>query len=342
MTYVSVRQQMHTVQDCTTAPRMWLDTDQGSLTAYLRDEPVDETWLATNRRLHHELMSAVGNAHPGSAPQEAPARPPMTAEQRGALEQVRDTCAVLRTDDQFQTIAKFRAARLVWARIAQVCGVLRADNTGVPARVQHDTYRQFTGDPMHAVKTARAADAPENVIVDCMSNARSRAMNVICRGRRVAFQAFLRRACCSPVWRVRNRLTGSRSTWWTPLWWPYSSTTGHRPAWAYEWLLVAADDLLDDQNAAARAEELRGRSRGIRYSTAREQHHLQRRGLIVLDEQRGTFPSTSPPPRGHRSGVTVARPAAPPSRERPPARSPDLSSSTVSSRRCSCSGVSGL
>ncbi|MGC0364071.1 methylmalonyl-CoA mutase [Rhodococcus sp. 27YEA15] len=26
------------------------------------------------------------------------------------------------TDDQFQTIAKFRAARLVWARIAQVCG----------------------------------------------------------------------------------------------------------------------------------------------------------------------------------------------------------------------------
>lgn len=32
------------------------------------------------------------------------------------------------TDDQFQTIAKFRAARIVWARIAQTCGAPEAGN----------------------------------------------------------------------------------------------------------------------------------------------------------------------------------------------------------------------
>ncbi len=41
------------------------------------------------------------------------------------------------TDDQFQTIAKFRAARLVWARIAQVCGA-----------------SDFGGAPQHAVTSA--------------------------------------------------------------------------------------------------------------------------------------------------------------------------------------------
>ncbi|ELB85887.1 hypothetical protein Rwratislav_47769 [Rhodococcus wratislaviensis IFP 2016] len=65
---------MHAVQDCTTALRRGLDTDQSSLTACLRDEPVDEERLATYRRLHRALMSAVGNAHPGSIPQAAPDR----------------------------------------------------------------------------------------------------------------------------------------------------------------------------------------------------------------------------------------------------------------------------
>lgn len=41
------------------------------------------------------------------------------------------------TDDQFQTIAKFRAARQVWARIAQVCGA-----------------SEFGGAPQHAVTSA--------------------------------------------------------------------------------------------------------------------------------------------------------------------------------------------
>ncbi|WKN59894.1 hypothetical protein HJ581_0039275 [Rhodococcus opacus] len=47
MTHVSVQQHMHAVQDCTTALRRGLDTDQSSLTACLRDEPVDEERLAT-------------------------------------------------------------------------------------------------------------------------------------------------------------------------------------------------------------------------------------------------------------------------------------------------------
>ncbi|WP_072691072.1 methylmalonyl-CoA mutase family protein [Rhodococcus marinonascens] len=41
------------------------------------------------------------------------------------------------TDDQFQTIAKFRAARQIWARIAQVCGA-----------------PEFGGAPQHAVTSA--------------------------------------------------------------------------------------------------------------------------------------------------------------------------------------------
>ncbi|MDV6248024.1 hypothetical protein R1X32_09025 (plasmid) [Rhodococcus opacus] len=66
----------------------------------------------------------------------------MTTEQRGALEHVRDTYAVLRT-------------------------FMRADNTGVPARVWGDTYRQLTGDLMNAVGAARIAGVPEHVIFDC-------------------------------------------------------------------------------------------------------------------------------------------------------------------------------
>ncbi|CAG7639684.1 hypothetical protein SIM91_03620 [Rhodococcus opacus] len=60
-----------------------------------------------------------------------------------ALEHVRDTYAVLRT-------------------------FMRADNTGVPARVWRDTYRQLTGDLMNAVGAARTAGVPEHVIFDCM------------------------------------------------------------------------------------------------------------------------------------------------------------------------------
>ncbi|QNG18845.1 methylmalonyl-CoA mutase small subunit [Rhodococcus triatomae] len=41
------------------------------------------------------------------------------------------------TDDQFQTIGKFRAARLLWARVAQVCGA-----------------SEFGGAPQHAVTSA--------------------------------------------------------------------------------------------------------------------------------------------------------------------------------------------
>lgn len=52
-----------------------------------------------------------------------------------ALEQLAFRYAA--TDDQFQTIAKFRAARLVWARIAQVCGA-----------------SDFGGAPQHAVTSA--------------------------------------------------------------------------------------------------------------------------------------------------------------------------------------------
>ncbi|MDH6288013.1 hypothetical protein [Rhodococcus opacus] len=62
MTNSTLREQLlHDVQDRTTEMRRWLDTDTSSLTAYLRDEPVDDTWLSTYERLNRELLSAVGN-----------------------------------------------------------------------------------------------------------------------------------------------------------------------------------------------------------------------------------------------------------------------------------------
>ncbi|WP_282555427.1 MULTISPECIES: hypothetical protein [unclassified Rhodococcus (in: high G+C Gram-positive bacteria)] len=42
MTNSTVREQLlHDAQDRTTEMRRWLDSDTSSLTAYLRDEPVD-------------------------------------------------------------------------------------------------------------------------------------------------------------------------------------------------------------------------------------------------------------------------------------------------------------
>lgn len=62
MTNSTVREHLlKDVQDRTTELRRWLDSDTSSLTAYLRDEPVDDTWLNTYRRLNRELMSAVGD-----------------------------------------------------------------------------------------------------------------------------------------------------------------------------------------------------------------------------------------------------------------------------------------
>ncbi|MDV7242598.1 MULTISPECIES: hypothetical protein [Rhodococcus] len=56
---------LQSVQDRTIELRRWLDADHNSaaLTAYLRDEPVDDRWLATYLRLQHDLLRAVGHAH---------------------------------------------------------------------------------------------------------------------------------------------------------------------------------------------------------------------------------------------------------------------------------------
>ncbi|UZG59620.1 hypothetical protein [Rhodococcus opacus] len=65
----------------------------------------------------------------------------MNADQHGALERVRDACAVLRT-------------------------FMHAQHTGVSALVWYDTYRQLTGDLMDAVLGARTAGIPEHIIYD--------------------------------------------------------------------------------------------------------------------------------------------------------------------------------
>lgn len=68
---------LHTVQDRVLDLRRWLDADHNSatLTAYLRDEPVDARWLATYRRLQSELLRAVGHARESADPHDAEHRP---------------------------------------------------------------------------------------------------------------------------------------------------------------------------------------------------------------------------------------------------------------------------
>ena len=58
---VSPHSLLQHVQDRTTDLRRWLDTGENTatLTAYLRDEPVDHRWLSTYRRLTHDLLRAV-------------------------------------------------------------------------------------------------------------------------------------------------------------------------------------------------------------------------------------------------------------------------------------------
>ncbi|MCQ4119705.1 hypothetical protein [Rhodococcus tibetensis] len=66
-------QSLRQVQDCATAMRRWLATDDNSaaLMAHLRAEPVDAAWLSTYRRLHRDLTRAVGTAHRTDAPEPA-------------------------------------------------------------------------------------------------------------------------------------------------------------------------------------------------------------------------------------------------------------------------------
>ncbi|MCQ4118603.1 hypothetical protein [Rhodococcus tibetensis] len=62
---VPQRKLLQSVQDRTTELRRWLDTGDNSaaLTAYLRDEPVDDRWLAAYEQLQRDLLTAVGHAH---------------------------------------------------------------------------------------------------------------------------------------------------------------------------------------------------------------------------------------------------------------------------------------
>lgn len=59
---------------------------------------------------------------------------------------------------------------------------------------------------------------------------------------------------------------------------------------AYEQFLIACDRtaaaLLNDENAAARAADLRRHTAAVRMMIAREQHRIQHRGVILLDRQR--------------------------------------------------------
>jgi hypothetical protein len=58
------QQSLRQTQDCATALRRWLATGNNSaaLMDYLNDEPVDEQWLSTYRRLTDSLMLSVGAA----------------------------------------------------------------------------------------------------------------------------------------------------------------------------------------------------------------------------------------------------------------------------------------
>ncbi|MCQ4119706.1 hypothetical protein [Rhodococcus tibetensis] len=67
----------------------------------------------------------------------------MTAEQRGALERVRDAHAVLRS-------------------------FMYLTDPNIPTPVRVDTYRQLTDELMEAVGAAQTAGVPEAVIFDNM------------------------------------------------------------------------------------------------------------------------------------------------------------------------------
>ncbi|PBC39030.1 hypothetical protein CJ179_39055 [Rhodococcus sp. ACS1] len=62
---------------------------------------------------------------------------------------------------------------------------------------------------------------------------------------------------------------------------------------AYEQFLITCDRaaayLLDDENAARRSADLKRQTAAVRLLIAREQHRIQHRGVIVLDEQRERF-----------------------------------------------------
>ncbi|QTJ68627.1 hypothetical protein HYG77_25790 [Rhodococcus sp. ZPP] len=62
---------------------------------------------------------------------------------------------------------------------------------------------------------------------------------------------------------------------------------------AYERFLIECDHaaayLLNDENAARRAADLKRETAAVRVLIAREQHRLQHRGVIILDEQRERF-----------------------------------------------------
>ncbi|TQC46659.1 hypothetical protein EEB14_24945 [Rhodococcus sp. WS4] len=67
----------------------------------------------------------------------------MNDDQRGALEQVRDTYDVLRS-------------------------FMHTTRTDIPASVWHATYRQLTGELLDAVSAAQRAGIPEPVIFENM------------------------------------------------------------------------------------------------------------------------------------------------------------------------------
>ncbi|MEN0136273.1 MAG: hypothetical protein AAGC80_14065 [Rhodococcus sp. (in: high G+C Gram-positive bacteria)] len=62
---------------------------------------------------------------------------------------------------------------------------------------------------------------------------------------------------------------------------------------AYEQILIECDRaaayLLNDEDAAVRAADLTRRTASVRLQIAREHHRVQRRGVILLDEQRERF-----------------------------------------------------
>ncbi|MFZ2174728.1 MAG: hypothetical protein WAW17_11970 [Rhodococcus sp. (in: high G+C Gram-positive bacteria)] len=71
---VSPHTSLRRVQDRTTDLRRRLDTgdNTATLTACLRDEPVDHRWLTTYHRLTHDLLRAVDHARPPREPHETP------------------------------------------------------------------------------------------------------------------------------------------------------------------------------------------------------------------------------------------------------------------------------
>ncbi|TQC46658.1 hypothetical protein EEB14_24940 [Rhodococcus sp. WS4] len=72
MAHLTVPQQqlLREVQDCATAMRRWLATDNNSaaLMAHLRHEPVARTWLTTYQRLNRDLTRSIGDAQRRGGP----------------------------------------------------------------------------------------------------------------------------------------------------------------------------------------------------------------------------------------------------------------------------------